>query len=162
MRSAPALATAFVVAGIAAPAQAALLWDFSFSDGSNTASGTLTTAAESGGSYDVTGISGQFDGTTITGLQPTGSFFSDSDNLLFPAPEFLDQHGLGFTLQTGGPELIYGAEGGAGYPYFAYNTTDAAGDAGTFSASLAVPEPASTGLIAAALASLALARRRKG
>ena len=110
----------------------------------------------------ITGIAGQFDGTTITGLAPIDTFFSDNDNLLFPAPEFLDHQGLGFTLQSGGPELIYGAEGGAGYPYFAYNTTDGPGNFGTFSASLAVPEPASTGLIAAALASLALARRRKG
>ena len=162
MRSVPALAAALAITAAAAPAHASLFWHFTFSDDADTASGTLTTDAfDSGtGGYAVTGISGSFDGTAITGLAPTGiGLYDASDNLLLPGPGFLDYGGIGFTLGSGGPEVLYAPEAGN---FFEYDqATGLIDDFGSFSASLAVPEPVSLGMFAAGLASLALLRRKR-
>jgi len=160
MRTAPAMAAALAVAGTAAPAHASLFWSFAFNDGSNIASGTLTTNPLSAGVYGVTGITGTYDGSTITGLAPTGlGPYSASDNDLLPAPSFLDYGGLGFTLSSGGPEVLYSPEGGFFFEYD-QGTGDAGGFA-SFTATQLIPEPASTGLFAAALATVAMLRRRR-
>jgi hypothetical protein len=133
-------------------AHAALIWDFTASLG-DSGSGVLTTDALSGGSYQVTGISGTFAGQAITGL----TTFDSADNLLYPAPQYLDSAGLGFALADGEDVAIW-AEG-AGI-IFIENTSANSFSGGTFSASL-LPEPATAGILAAGMAVLGLARRRR-
>jgi hypothetical protein len=133
-------------------AQAALIWDFTASLG-DSGSGALSTDALSGGSYQVTGISGTFAGQTITGL----STFVGADNLLYPAPVFLDTAGLGFALADGEDVRIWAEGAGA---IFIEETSNNAFSVGTFSASL-LPEPATAGILAAGMAVLGLARRRR-
>lgn len=159
MRTAPALVAAATVASVAAPVHASLLWHFTFSDGANTASGILTTNALSAGVYAVTGVTGTYDSATITGLAATGiGPYGASDNDLLPAPDFLDFGGIGFTLSGGGPEVLYAPEAGN---FFEYDQSSGfAGGFGSFSAAQLVPEPATLGLFAAALATLSLRRRR--
>src|SRR5258708_11778426 len=80
--------TALVLSGT--PAQATL-FDFSIS-GSHTGSGTLTTT-DTSSPFTITGITGAFDGHTITGLDP--GFLGADDVIFVPAP-FLDFDGLSF------------------------------------------------------------------
>lgn len=63
-------------------------------------SGTLTTDPLSLGSYLITGISGTFDGSTITGLIAPGAF-ATNDNLLYPGSPMLDVGGVSFTILGG-------------------------------------------------------------
>jgi PEP-CTERM motif len=101
-------------------AHASIIWGWSWS-GSNlfsplypavtdTGSGTLTTDPLSGSSYLITGFSGTFDGTTITGLQPTGSF-GGNDNLLLQSPLPLDGNGLTFLMPDGSQINLYNSGG---------------------------------------------------
>lgn len=91
-------------------AAASLSYDFAFM-GSESGSGTLTLSdtINAFGGYDITGISGQFGGNTITGLVPVdpaspfpskivvGGFEYTYDNILYPAqPIKLDEFGLAF------------------------------------------------------------------
>jgi hypothetical protein len=146
-----ALAAAWVM-GAFGSAHAALIWDFTASLG-DSGSGVLSTDTLSGGSYQVTGISGTFAGQAITGL----STFDGADNLLYPAPQYLDRGGLGFALADGEAVEIW-AEG-AGIIFIESTSTNAFSGGG-FSATL-VPEPATAGILTAGAAVLGLARRRR-
>jgi hypothetical protein len=55
------------------PAEALLLWNWSYSGTGVSASGTFTTidAPDETGLYQIVGITGDDNGVTITGLQPT-------------------------------------------------------------------------------------------
>ena len=57
------------------PAQALLLWNWSYTGAGVSASGTFTTnhAPDAAGFYQIVGITGADNGVTITGLQPTGT-----------------------------------------------------------------------------------------
>jgi len=57
------------------PAEALLLWNWSYSGNEVSASGTFTTndAPDGAGFYQIVGITGIDNGVTITGLQPTGT-----------------------------------------------------------------------------------------
>jgi hypothetical protein len=72
---------------------------------------TITGTQNANGSVSVTGITGTFDGSTITGLTK----IDGSDQLIFPntngAP-FVDANGLGFSL-AGGVSLDMFAPGGS-------------------------------------------------
>jgi hypothetical protein len=155
MRSTAITAVALVAAGTAGSAHASLLWDFSFTGGGYTATGTLTTDPESSGSYLITGITGTFDGYAITGLLPVNA--DANDNLLYPGPGFLDAPGFAFTVAPPGPSpIVIGAEGAS----FIVYAPDSA-PSGNFTAALAAPEPASMGLLGAGLAGLGALRRRR-
>jgi hypothetical protein len=65
--------------------------------------GTLTTTGLLNGAYTVTGISGTWNGYTITGLLPPGSY-GDNDNLLFPAGPHLDDSGITFQVNAPGDD----------------------------------------------------------
>lgn len=62
------------------------------------AAGTFTTDSFNGSYYQITGITGQRDGVTITALNDFGS----ADNELFPTAPTFDLWGLGYT--AGGVE----------------------------------------------------------
>jgi hypothetical protein len=146
-----ALAAAALV-GTSGAADASLVWEFN-ADLADSGQGTLTTDPLSGGSYQITGISGTFAGLAITGL----SGFHGADNDLLPAPGYLDGLGISFSLSNGELVNIW-AEGA----YFLELTSDNTGDYGTFSAT-PVPEPATFGIFSMGLAALGLIgwRRRR-
>jgi hypothetical protein len=156
MRSTAVAAVALAAAGTTGSAHASLLWDFSFTGSGYTATGTLTTDLESSGSYLITGVSGTFDGHAITGLLAVNAD-DGNDNLLFPAPTFLDVLGFAFSVASPGPSPVaIGAEGGSFSVYVGHSAPT-----GNFTAALAAPEPASVGLFGAGLAGLGLLRRRR-
>jgi hypothetical protein len=92
---------------LAAGAAQAGVYDFSFSDGADSASGVLTTAP--GGSPDtVIGISGYLDGQLITGLSP----YAGADQLLYDGAPFVDFSGVSFNA------------GGVSYNVYNWNGAD--------------------------------------
>jgi hypothetical protein len=163
----------------AVPAQASLLWNWSYTGSGISASGTFTTGdtADGLGFYAVTGVTGQRNGVTIVGLVPAGTPVPGNepfnvDNLLSASGDQLTGNGLGFQL----------ADGSYVNPFFAdflssptwlevYSTAPfVPGNFGaedselpvTFGAALVqipVPEPAGLALVAAAFAAMQLTRR---
>jgi hypothetical protein len=90
------------------PAEALLLWNWSYSGAGVTASGTFTTndTPDGAGFYRVVGITGADNGAAITGLQPTGTAIPGNepyavDNLVSAAEPRLTTHGFGFSLANG-------------------------------------------------------------
>src|SRR5215831_18555901 len=90
------------------PANALLLWNWSYSGTGVSASGTFTTevAPDGTGFYQIVGISGTDNGATITGLQPTGTAIPGNepyavDNLVSAVEPRLTTHGFGFSLSNG-------------------------------------------------------------
>ena len=75
-------------------------YDWSWADGTNTGSGTLTASGPlSPGGVSVTSISGLWDSQAITGLLIPFSVFAN-DNILYSGPQSLDQGGLAFQTAT--------------------------------------------------------------
>jgi hypothetical protein len=90
------------------PAEATMLWNWSYSGTGVSASGTFTTndAPDEGGFYQIVGIIGTGNGATITGIQPKGTAVPGNepytvDNLVSTAEPHLTTHGLGFSLANG-------------------------------------------------------------
>jgi hypothetical protein len=90
------------------PAEALLLWNWSYSGTGISASGTFTTndAPDGAGFYQITGITGSDNGVAITDLQPTGTAIPGNkpyavDNLVSTAEPRLTMHGFGFSLANG-------------------------------------------------------------
>ena len=155
------------------PAQATLLWDFSYTGPGVSASGELYTDPLSGGSYLITDITGTRNTDPITGLIPADSDASFSDNLLYPDEPLLDVHGFSYTtLSTGSYNVFYDTVlppgcGSASYaeipgPDYTCNGSNGV-DLTAFDATYVgeVPEPSTMALLASALAGLGLIRRRK-
>ncbi len=134
-----------------------LSWDWSYHSLGNvivySGSGTLTTTS-SGSDYQVTSITGTWNGDNITGLSNLGA----SDNLLTalaPQPQ-LDDDGLSFTTSTTGSFNIYHI----GEVYMAWNGAPPSVDGGgTFTATI-VPEPATNAFLALLIAMVALGARQ--
>jgi hypothetical protein len=90
------------------PAEALLLWNWSYSGTGISASGTFTTndAPDGAGFYQITGITGSDNGVAITDLQPTSTAIPGNkpyavDNLVSTAEPRLTTHGFGFSLANG-------------------------------------------------------------
>jgi hypothetical protein len=90
------------------PANALLLWNWSYSGGGVSASGTFTTndTPDGAGFYQIVGISGTDNGAMITSLQPTGTTIPGNepyavDNLVIAVEPRLTTHGFGFSLANG-------------------------------------------------------------
>jgi hypothetical protein len=92
------LAGGLLIAASATNASASILWDFSFADaGGDVASGQFITG-NVGSPYQVTGISGVFDGQTIISLD---GGYGGPDNELFVPPAYVDSAGISFDLGAG-------------------------------------------------------------
>jgi hypothetical protein len=89
------------------PAQASLLWNWTYTGGGIAASGTFTTdeAPDGSGYYHITGITGSRNGAAITGLEPTGEAIPGNPgfpvNNLITAGGLLTSHGFGFATADG-------------------------------------------------------------
>jgi len=90
------------------PAEALLLWNWSYSGAGVSASGTFTTndAPDGAGFYQIVGITGADNGVTITGLQPARAAIPGNepyavDNVVSAAEPHVTTHGFGFSLANG-------------------------------------------------------------
>lgn len=166
----------------AAPAQAALLWNWSYGGGGISASGTFTTGdtPDGAGFYSIVGITGSRNGVSITGLHPAGSPIPGNapfavDNLLSATGSQLKADGFGYALADGSYANVFFAsflptpsavEFLSAPPIGSGNNNLGPEDSElqvNFSASPArmpVPEPAGLALVAIALAALQWTRRR--
>lgn len=110
MRIGLALAAALLAGSVAAHAD-----QFSFSispypAGGDTGSGTLTaTPTSTAGVYNITAISGTFDGQTIVSLASAGEYEGNDDLLFYPAASegYLNANGLAFNLASSEIKLFY-------------------------------------------------------
>lgn len=135
---------------------------FSFTiTGGYTASGTLVTGPLSGGTYQITGISGSQNGSMITSLIPPNGF-AGNDNLLFPVAPFLDVPGFSFVAGGVDYNVYYGGAdfGGSATSYYETTVSGLLGSAVTFRA-IPAPEPSSLLLLATGLAVLGLLSHRR-
>lgn len=119
-------------------AQAAKVFDFSYSGAGVSGSGVITTG-DAGSPFTITAISGTANGEAITGL----STYAGADNLLyFPTEPFVDFSGIAFSTAT--------KDWGLGYTGSAYGIVNSVDNPGgsccgvtplAFSVT-AAPEPA--------------------
>jgi len=160
---------AAIVIGLSGSAQAqgTLTWNWTWS-GTYSGSGALVTTDVTSAGYNgfsgylITGITGTFDGQTITSLDPVGSFGSGSgDNLVSNSSPYLDYEGINFTAGLHNYNIIF-------YNTLYYVGLDLGGvglgyDSGTFNATTAtVPEPSMLALTAlGGLSWFSFLRRRK-
>lgn len=147
-----AVAGALLVAGSAS----AMVLDFNFSNGTDSASGQFTTGP---GSYPlaIIGITGTFDGSPITGL----SGYAGSDNTLYqPTPLYFSLAGVSFS-SVGGDYNIYAYNGG---DYLLKSSVDPVGYPANgqvlTTAMVSVPEPATWSLMLLGVFGLGGALRR--
>jgi hypothetical protein len=90
----------FALALVALPTSSAFAdtFDFSFTGPLFDGSGTLTATPDGGNDYLITGVTGEVDGSTITGLA------SNDDMLIYPSRGFFgvyDNAGVSFSLANG-------------------------------------------------------------
>lgn len=153
-------------------------WNYVPTSGTDTGgSGTLTATPDGSGMYLITGITGTWDGSAISGLLPPGTCCSTppNDNILYypGQPGFLDTPGLGFGFMAGGYDVnIYGSSGTASTSDAVLtapsgNTSDTSTTStGTFAAAgtiSTVPEPAPFVLLGSGLVCMALlVKTRRG
>lgn len=140
--------------GLAATAHADFLWDWSYTGVINiggspyvSGSGTLTTVPLSGGAYAITGITGTFAGSTITGLDASVSFFGVPDQTLYtPGSNGYDNNilsfnGIGFDI-SGDVVDIFDYPFFPPAPYLAADNQETFVNLGDFTATPeAAPEP---------------------
>jgi len=129
LKSPVALATAVVASALItfqiSDANATTYFDWSFSGGSSSGSGTLQATYDGGDFYSVTSISGTANGQTILGL----SNYNAPDQLIFynvSSPVIgLDSYGVSFSVGSGAQSFsIYEDNGliGSSSPYYCDST----------------------------------------
>ena len=161
------IATAAVMAiglAIGVPARADTYYNFSYSDSSkNMASGTLSIGAVNGSGFDITGITGTFDGHNVTGLLATGTCCSppNNNNVFYLSGTYRDLGGLGFRNSQGDLVNMFYWTSDSSYAVIV-NDGDNIQGGGTFTlAPSAVPLPAALPMFAAGLGALYLLGLRK-
>jgi hypothetical protein len=158
-------AAAVVALGLAVGVPAhADTYNFSYSDSSNNmASGTLTIGSADGSGFDITGITGKFDGYNITGLLAPGACCSppNNNNILYLSGTYLDLAGLGFVDSQGDSVNMFYWDSDFSYAVIV-NNEGAIQGGGTFTlAPSSVPLPAALPLFASGLGALGLLGWRK-
>jgi hypothetical protein len=175
MRKALILLLAVCSLAIGAPAFADT-FNWTYSGGPDFGSGTFTTTALSGGQATILGITGTFDGSSITGLLADNTCCSSpaNDNILyFPTAPYLDINGIGFGFLAGTLDVnIYycnnstGCVLGTGYTVLtapsgsAPNGYTMTSTNGRFTV-VQTPEPATMTLLGSGLLALFISRRKK-
>lgn len=166
------LGTALALSALAStPATAAeVLFDFSgtgFFGGTLNGSGTLTTSDDSFVNpsngftvQKITGISGTFNGSAITGLAP--GVFGANNLFYLTGPFFVDGNGLGFNTASGVAVNLFVTNGSS----YRVNTQGAGLLTGLVTANAttvaaAVPEPSTWMLMLLGMAGVGFAMRRK-
>ena len=152
------LVTLAVGAALAAGSASAMVLDFNFSNGADSATGQFITGP---GPYplSIIGITGTFDGSPITGL----SGYAAADNTLFElTPLYFDLGGVSFSA-AGGDYNIYAYNGG---DYLLKSSVDPIGypqngDLLT-TAVVTVPEPATWSLMLLGVFGLGATLRHRG
>jgi hypothetical protein len=153
----------FIALAASFPAQASLLWDWSYTGVGIAASGIFTTddAPGSGGYYDITGITGSRNGVAITSLEPAGDAIPGNagfpvDNLI-TASGLLTSNGFGYETADGNYANPYYADFLAIPGFFEVFTEPASMGFSElpvdFTAAI-VPEPGTAALVLAALVAL--------
>jgi hypothetical protein len=154
------------------PAQATLIWDWSYSASGISAGGTLTTvdAADSDGFYLITGITGERNGVTITGLEPAGAAIPGNepfavDDLISAIGPQLTGNGFGFSLADGDFANPFFASFLTPATYLEFFSAPANPVANTelpvsFTAAV-VPEPGTAALMVLGLGLVAASRSRR-
>ena len=166
------LTVAIIGLGSSAMAQGTLTWNWTWS-GTYSGSGTLITAdaISSYGSdtgYLITGITGTFNGQTITSLDAVESFRDDGDNLVSDSSPQLDTEGIVFSTTAETFNIfchgsLYYIQSLANDDLYDYEISPFDYDTGTFTATLtAVPEPSTLALaVLGGLSGFGFLRRRK-
>lgn len=145
MRNLSAIAIA-LLAGLGSTSASAATYVFNFSGTGQLGSGTLTTdnvTFDSRGyrAQTITGITGSYNGSAITGLMP-GLF--GADNLYYvTGPSFVDGSGLGFRTAAGNQVNLFYQDSAPSYRVNTLNPfTTAFVTASSSAATAPVPEPA--------------------
>ena len=167
MRTKRVLAAIMIAIGttISASAHADVL-HFSYLDEIHSANGTLTIGSVSTGlngpGYNITGITGTFDGSEITGLLGFAVCCRSpaNNNILYLSEPFLDLAGVGFAVGIYNVNLFFEDS------YFALLSTDEISGPGTFTVTpiTQTPLPGALPLFASGLSALGLLgwwRKRK-
>jgi len=173
------LVGAFALIGAPSAFADTFSWSYTPGTGPDTGgSGTVTATNEGGGAFLVTGISGTWDGSSITALLAAGNYYSPgdtvppatytlgtccespaNDNILFLPPGsvpgfssgYLDLAGLGFAVGTEYVN-IYGTGGAGTYLVLTGSASNENGTQTDVGGTFAItPEPATLGLLGASL-----------
>jgi hypothetical protein len=166
MRTKCVLAATVIAIGVAiSPSVQADVLHFSYLDAIHSANGTLTIGSASTGlngpGYAITGITGTFDGSEITGLLGLAVCCRSpaNNNILYLSEPFLDLAGVGFAVGINNVNLFFQDS------YFALLSTDEISGLGTFTVTpvTQTPLPGALPLFASGLSALGLLgwRRKK-
>jgi hypothetical protein len=160
--------TSLMVLVAAGNALADSSYDFSITGSGITSSGVLT-ASPNGIDSIVNHITGQFDGSSISGLLAKGTFQAN-DNLLYPGQPYFDFSGISISVGSLKYNVFYdnghnGCESTAGYYVYTGQSATSTTCGHTvdtlvrFSVT-AAPEPATRGLLLAGIGLVFVMRKR--
>lgn len=163
------MGTAVAAVSLASAPAGAAVFSFAFIDDASStldAMGTITTSDTAGlsGGFDVLGITGTVNGSTITGVQEPTAYYGD--NILYTGTPHVDYSGIVFDAGSTVYKIYHTTS------YYLYNATSGAfpGTSGRFgitplASGSAVPEPATWAMLAGGLALIgvgARSSRRRG